>query len=103
MKRVSFIIEVVVLSVLLVSSVLAASVDPDVVSALERGESVPIIVTLKNDVKAVSVAAVEAKQEKVLQKLDIKEETLTKESNFDLDHQFNVINGFSGDATEEAV
>lgn len=103
MKRVSFIIEVVVLSVLLVSSVLAASVDPDVVSALERGESVPIIVTLKDDTKTVSVAAVEAKQESVLQKLEITEEALTEESNFDLEHQFNVINGFSGDATEEAV
>lgn len=103
MKRVAFIISMILLSVFLVSSVFAVSIEPDVVSALKTEESVPVIVTLKQDAKAVSIAAIEEKQEQVLEKLDVTEGVGDSDGNFDLEHQFTVINGFSGNATPEAI
>ncbi len=122
-KESRLILWIAVVSLLLVPLLDAALVDPSVVAALEKQDEVPVIVTLRDsspETTSITSASpplgvvqlreeVKEQQEEVLNKLDIKSELNDyndshKDSyNFDLDHQFSTINGFSGKVTEEAL
>lgn len=102
------------LSLFFVEFVSAASIDPEVASALEKDASVPIIVTLKEGVEVKDATSLlnlqEVQQQEMLnqqasslQLIEAPNETLEINGHFNLDRQLNVINGFSGRATKEAV
>lgn len=100
MKRKWILWWTLVVGFLLVPLVSAAVIDPDVVAALEDDESVAVIVTLHDSTKTSGMIA-SGKSDDVLQKLDAAEDISA--GNFELDHQFESINGFSGTATKDGV
>lgn len=91
------------LSLFFVEFVSAASIDPEIASALEKDVSVPIIVTLKEGVEVKDATSLLNLQEVSIQVIEAPNETKDISEHFNLDRQLDVINGFSGRATKEAV
>lgn len=106
---------------LLALSVFAVNIDSEVLQQLENNPEVSVIVVLKDQptsAKAIGISSVtEARkimrtdvQKKVLDGLRVRERKtgdlgIAETSDYDLDlhHQYSIINGFSGEITEEGL
>ena len=90
----------IILLLLVLSSVFAADIDEEIIDALQQNSEVPVIVILKDS----------PSQEDVLDDLILKEESVSvvqegipEEYDFDVEHEYSAIAGFSGSVTANGL
>jgi len=109
----------IVLFLLFVGIVNSAVVDPEIEEILEEEDSVRVLVKLKNDPVKDNIEdsieekleakkeMIEEKQEEVLERIEgkasINGKVSLEKKDFELGHQYNTINGFSGEVTKEGL